>query len=101
MKPSAVLAVQVQVLPPLTAILPVPPLAAKLSLVAASVKGQLVACAMVKLLSATVIVPVRAAVPKLGATEYATPPLPVPLNPAVSVIQSALLFAVQVQSVCA
>ena len=52
----------------------------------------------VKVRPAMVIVPVRGvALPKLGATEKTTSPLPLPVWPDVMVIQLALLAAVQLQ----
>ena len=44
-----------------------------------------------------VSVPERGLVLLLAATEYRTPPFPLPLAPELIVIQSALLVAVQVQ----
>lgn len=55
------------------------------------------ACVMVNVLPATVSVPVRDAVPGLAAMENETVPLPVLLEPAVMLIQLALLVAVQLQ----
>jgi hypothetical protein len=49
---------------------------------------------------AIVSVPVRADVPVFAVVLYVTVPLPVPLAPAVTVIQVALLVAVHVQPVC-
>ena len=56
------------------------------------------ACVTVNVWPATVMVPVRA-LPGFAVTLNATAPLPVPLAPAVTVIQFALLFAVQAQPV--
>jgi hypothetical protein len=57
-------------------------------------------CVMLKVCPATVIVPVRAG-PVLAATEKLTVPLPVPVAPAVMVIQASLLVAVQAQPAAA
>ena len=54
------------------------------------------ACVTVKVCPAIVIVPVREVVPVLAATLKLTVPLPLPFAPAVTVIQAALLAAVQV-----
>ena len=54
-------------------------------------------CMTVKVLPAIVTVPVLSFLPGGAATLYPTVPLPVPLAPEVTVIQSALLFAVQAQ----
>jgi hypothetical protein len=51
----------------------------------------------VKVFPATVRVPVREDLVELDDTEYRTVPLPVPLAPAVMVIQETLLTAVQEQ----
>src|SRR5215831_18103303 len=53
---------------------------------------------MVMVCPATVSVPVRLPVEALAATEYATLPLPVPLEPDVIVIQEAPLLAVQLEA---
>jgi hypothetical protein len=54
-------------------------------------------CLTVKVFPAIVTVPVRSFLPGGAVALYATVPLPVPLAPDVTVIQSALLLAVQVQ----
>ena len=51
----------------------------------------------VKVLPAIVTVPVLSFLPEGAVTLYATLPLPLPLAPEVTVIQSALLLAVQGQ----
>ena len=48
-----------------------------------------------KVLPAMVIVPVRDVMPELASTEYPTVPLPLPVDPEVTEIQTALLAAVQ------
>src|SRR5262245_3662274 len=56
------------------------------------------ACVIVKICPAIVSVPVRGVVVRFAATAYPTVPLPVPLDPDVTVNQvGALLVAVQVQ----
>jgi hypothetical protein len=54
-------------------------------------------CMTVKVLPAIVTVPVLSFLPEGAAALYATDPLPVPLAPEVTVIQSALLLAVHAQ----
>jgi len=58
------------------------------------VHGGAAACVTVKVLSPTVMVPVRCAVVPLAATENVTVPLPEPLAVPVTVIQLTLLVAV-------
>jgi hypothetical protein len=59
------------------------------------------ACVTVNMLPPTVSVPVRDAVVVFAATPNVTEPLPVPLAPALMVIQAALLVAVHAQPVAA
>ena len=54
-------------------------------------------CTTVRVFPAIVTVPVLSFLPLGAVTLYATVPLPVPLAPDVTVIQSALLLAVQAQ----
>ena len=54
-------------------------------------------CVKVNAIPAMVNVPLRALLPVLAATEYATVPLLLPAAPEVTVIQLALLTAVQAQ----
>lgn len=59
------------------------------------------ACVTVKVFPPIVRVPVREAVPALGATSYVTEPLPVPDVPALIVIHASLLVAAQLHPVAA
>jgi len=74
-----------------------PPLAAGLADVGDALKLHGNVCVIVTVWPATVSVPVREVVPVFAATLYVTVPLPVPLAPAVTVIQDALLVAVHAQ----
>jgi len=76
---------------------PVPPLALACALVGVIEKAQPESCVTVNVWPAIVSVPVRELVSVLAVTENAVVPLPVPLAPAVIVIQVALLVAVQAQ----
>jgi hypothetical protein len=93
---SLLVAVQAQPVTVVTLIEPDPPLAGALCEVGLMVNAQPLACGAVKVCPATVIVPVRDAL-WLAATVNCTVPLPLPLAPAVMVIQASLLTAVQTQ----
>ena len=95
---SALLAaVQAQALSEaVTVILPVPPEEGYEVLVGVREQVHPASWLTVKVLPAMVMVPLRAG-PVFPDAEYPTVPLPVPLEPEVMVIQSALLVAVQVQ----
>ena len=93
---APLLAVQPQSAPAVTFTLPEPPAASTLVLVAASAITQPLPCDTVITAPATLIVPLRAA-PVRGATVKAMLPPPLPDAGPVSVIQGALLEAVQVQ----
>jgi hypothetical protein len=88
--------VQLQPVPALTETVPEPPPAARDCEVGLIAYVQAApACVTVKVFSATVRVPARAIVAVFAATLKDTEPLPDPVAPAVTVIQLALLAAVQ------
>jgi hypothetical protein len=95
---SLLAAVQAQPVTVVTLTDPDPPLAEMLCEVGLRVNAQPLACDTVKVCPATAIVPVRDG-PWLAATANCTVPLPLPLAPAVTVIQASLLAAVQAQGV--
>jgi len=72
------------------------PLAGTLTVVRLSVKVQLVPCSTVNVCPAIVRVPFLE-LPGLAATVTPTEPLPVPIDPDVTVIHESLLTAVQLQ----
>jgi hypothetical protein len=80
-----------------TATLEATALALQEALVGLMLKAHAPAWVTVNVWPAIVIVPVLGVVEGLAATEYATVPLPVPLEPLVTVIHPAELVAVQVQ----
>ena len=92
---ALLVAVQLQPAAAVTVTTPVPALD-----VALAEAGEIVgvhgapACVTVKVLPAIVTVPVRDVVPVFAATSYVTDPLPLPVAPALIVIQAALLVAV-------
>jgi hypothetical protein len=90
------LAVHAQVAPAVTATDPLPPVAEIVWLVGAMPNVHGAACPTVSVWPPMVTVPVRAA-PGLAAAVTRTVPLPVPDDPAVTVIQS-VLFEVAVQA---
>src|SRR5262249_7063784 len=97
---ALLVAVQVQL--PADAVTPTVPLPAAApgdALVASNVNVHgAPACVTVKICPAIVSVPVRGVVVRFAATAYPTVPLPMPLDPAVTVNHvGALLVAVQVQ----
>jgi uncharacterized protein YhhL (DUF1145 family) len=92
---ALLVAVQLQPLPAVTVIVPEPPVAATdcdVGLIA--YVQDAAACVTVKVVPATVSVPARDVVAVFAATLNVTEPLPDPLEPAVTVIQLALLVAV-------
>jgi uncharacterized membrane protein len=97
---SLLVAVQVQPAAAVTLVEPAPPAAAMVWLAGLMENVQPDPCETEKVCPATVIVPVRAG-PVLAAAEKLTVPLPVPVAPAVMVIQASLLVAVQAQPAAA
>jgi hypothetical protein len=95
-------AVQSQPLAAVTLAVAVPPAGGWVAVSGATLKLHVAPLwVTVTVCPATVNVPVRPVVEALDATEYVTVPLPVPLAPAVTVIQAMLLVAVQLQPLAA